>query len=69
MQMILLPNKSLEADHDVLVQHSPRVHWIGAEQTAGTVEEIPQRPTLADWTAWVDRAGGRWATPQDIAGI
>jgi len=27
------------------------------------------RPNLVDWVTWVDRAGGRWATHQELAGI
>ena len=26
-----------------------------------------QRPTLAEWVAWVERAGGRWATDEELA--
>jgi hypothetical protein len=69
MQTILPPNMSQATDHDLLVQNDPQVRWIDAAQAADIVEMLPPRPSLADWSEWVDRVGGRWATPQELAGI
>lgn len=69
MQMILPNDQTLEMDHDCVVQRPPAVQWISAEQTIGVVELLPQRPNLADWVEWVDRAGGRWATDAELADL
>lgn len=69
MQVILPYNMSQATDHDPVVLHSPQVCWIDAAQATGTVEVLPQRPALADWSDWVDRVGGRWATPQELANL
>jgi hypothetical protein len=69
MQVILGQNMSQAKDDDLVVQNSQPVRWINAEQAAGTVKVLPQRQSLADWSAWVDQVGGRWATPQDLANI
>jgi hypothetical protein len=69
MQVILPPNMSQAKDDDLVVQDNPHVQWIDAAQAVGTVEVLAEKPSLADWSAWVDRVGGRWATVQELSGI
>lgn len=69
MQMILPPNMHQDRGHDLVVQDAMPVKWISAQQAVGTVEVLLQRPSLADWSDWVNRASGRWATAQELESI
>lgn len=67
MTLILPTDHTLEQTGDALVQHAPKVHWVNQSQAEGTVQVVVERPTLGQWTAWVDQAGGQWTNDQDLA--
>ncbi|MBA3708256.1 MAG: hypothetical protein H0W83_05505 [Planctomycetes bacterium] len=67
MQVILPSDQSLARDHDRLVQNAPRVHWVSAAEAVGAVELLPRRSGLAEWVGLVERAGGHWASDQDLS--
>lgn len=67
MTLILPTDHTLEQTGDTLVQLAPKVRWINQSQAEGTVQVVVERPTLEQWTAWVDQMGGQWTNDQDLA--
>ena len=54
--------------HQPAAQSQP-IQWATEQQVASSVELLQPRPTLAEWTAWVDRVGGTWVPKDDLARI
>ena len=47
----------------------PQLQWATEQQVAESVELLQPHPTLADWSAWVERVGGTWVSKDDLAQI
>lgn len=66
---ILVGQDLKQTNHDRVVQRDTNIVWAGAEAVRGTVTVAGQRPTLDQFTQWVEQVGGRMATDDEIAQI